>query len=114
MVKNGRNFALLTNYTHRCHIPQSAATCLLNETGTSSQALLRSAWQGLRLTGRAHPTPFNAHTLHGVPAAPPTDHHQQLTFSPSDRDHRPHGTTHLRRAEEGLLHQGRLDLADIR
>src|SRR5260370_12766785 len=87
---------------------------LLNETGTSSQALLRSAWQqGFRLTGIAHHHPFNAHTLHGVPAAPPTDHHQQLPFSPSDLDHRSHGTTHLRRAEEGLFHKSRLDLADI-
>lgn len=28
-------------------------------------------------------------------------------FLVSFRDHRPHGTTHLRRAVEGLLHQGR-------
>src|SRR5580704_3920471 len=38
---------------------------------------------------------LNSDTLHGVPAAPPTDQHQKLTFSPSDRDHPPQRTTHL-------------------
>ncbi len=50
----------------------------------------------------------------GVVMATPTDHHPQLLLPPADRDHRPQETTDLRRAEEGLIHKSRLDLADIR
>ena len=30
---------------------------------------------------------LNAHTLHGVPATPPTDHHPQLSLPPADGHH---------------------------
>jgi len=57
--------------------------------------------------------PFNAHTFHGVPAAPAPDHHPQVSLPPADRDHRPQRATDLGGAVEGLLHERRLDLADI-
>jgi uncharacterized membrane protein YraQ (UPF0718 family) len=61
----------------------------------------------------SHDHPFNAHTFHREPAAPATDHHQELPFSPSDSNNRPDGTTYPGASEKGLLHQGRLDLANV-
>lgn len=59
------------------------------------------------------PCALNAHTLHGIPAPAPTDHHPQLPLLPADGHNPPQRTTHLCRAEEGLLHERRLDLANI-
>ena len=71
-----------------------------------SQNSSRSVWSR-SLLERLGSCALNSDTLHGVPAAPPTDHHPQLPLPPSDRDDRPHGTTDPRRAEEGLVPQGR-------
>src|SRR5437763_7302984 len=57
---------------------------------------------------------LNTDTLHGIPATPAPDHHPQLPFPPADGDDRPPGTPDPGGAVEGLLHERRFDLADIR
>jgi hypothetical protein len=51
--------------------------------------------------------------LQGVPATPATDHHPQLPLPLADGHDRPDGTTHPGASEKGLLHQSRLDLANV-
>src|SRR5579859_5230166 len=62
----------------------------------------------------ALPRPFNGHSLHGIPALPPTKQSQELSLPPSDRHHLCHSPPHPCTRMVRLLPQRGLDLFKIR
>jgi len=48
-----------------------------------------------------------------VPSRPTKDHHQNSSFSPSNGDHTPEWTIHLRATDECLISNSRFDVAHV-
>src|SRR3989442_3873055 len=110
-----------TGWSGRSALCCSCWPCSSSLRGSSSYAATKSAWRTRRngpcpapwtslspegnvrgrcSTSREHDhllleelgsRALNAHTLHGVPAAPSTDHHPQVPLPPAHGDHLPQG-----------------------